>query len=121
MARTTTGFGIALIVVGLGGYLLGGASSFTALIPALFGLVLAGLGWWATRGSEKTAMHIASVVGLVGTLAPLSRIVPGLTAGGELGIAFWSNVAMFLVSGVFFALCVKSFVDARRARAATAK
>lgn len=118
MSRTTIGFGIALIVVGVGSYVLGGASSFTALIPALFGIVLVGLGWWAGRRNEKTAMHIATVVGLIGTLAPLSRIVPGLTSGGELGIAFWSNVAMFVISGAFFALCMKSFVDARRARAA---
>lgn len=121
MSRTTIGFGIALIVAGLGGYLLGGASSFTALIPALFGLTLVGLGWWAGRGSEKTAMHIAAVVGLIGTLAPLSRIIPGLASGGELGVAFWSNIAMFVISGAFFALCVKSFVDARRARAVAAK
>ncbi len=121
MSRTTIGFGVALIIAGLGGYLLGRASSFTALIPALFGLALVGLGWWAGRGSEKIAMHIAAVVGLIGTLAPLSRIIPGLASGGDLGVAFWSNVAMFVISGAFFALCVKSFVDARRTRAAAAK
>lgn len=121
MAKTTIGFGIALIVLGVAGFVLGGGSSATALIPALFGVILAGLGWWAGRGNEKTAMHIASVVGLVGTLAPLARIVPALTSGGELGMAFWSNVVMFVVSGAFLALCIKSFIDARRARAATAK
>jgi hypothetical protein len=30
-------------------------------------------------------------------------------------------VLMFVVSGAFLALCVKSFVDARKARAAMAK
>lgn len=121
MAKTAMGFGGALIAVGVLGWLLGGASSITGLIPAVFGLILLGLGWWGGRGKEKTAMHIAAVVALLGTLAPLSRILPGLTGGGELGIAFWSNVAMFLVSGTFLALCVKSFIDARRARAALAK
>lgn len=121
MARVAIGFGAALIAIGVGSYVIGGASSFTALIPALFGLALVGLGWWGTRGSEKTAMHIAAVVGLVGALAPLSRLIPSLTAGGELGLAFWSNAAMFVVSGAFFALCLKSFVDVRRARAAAAK
>jgi hypothetical protein len=121
MSRTAIGFGIALIVVGLGSYVAGGASSVTALIPAIFGLALVGLGWWGTRGSEKTAMHIATVVGLVGTLAPVSRVIPSLTGGGELGLAFWSNAVMLVISGAFFALCVKSFVDARRARAQAAK
>ncbi len=121
MSRTAIGFGVALIVIGLGGYIVGGASSFTALTPAFFGLALVGLGWWGTRGNEKTAMHIATVVGLVGTLAPLSRVIPSLTSGGELGLAFWSNAITLVVSAAFFALCVKSFLDARRARAATAK
>ena len=121
MSRTAIGFGIALIVVGLGSYVAGEASSVTALIPAIFGLALVGLGWWGTRGNEKTAMHIAAVVGLVGTLAPLSRVIPSLTGGGELGLAFWSNAIMLVVSGAFFALCVKSFVDAQRARAQAAK
>jgi hypothetical protein len=115
------GFGAALIAIGLIGFLAGGASSVTGLIPAFFGVALLGLGWWATKGKEKTAMHIAAVVGAVGALAPLSRIVPGLAGGGELGLAFWTNVLMFVVCGAFVALCVKSFVDARKARAAMAK
>lgn len=121
MAKTTMGFGAALIAIGMIGYLAGGMSSVTGLIPAFFGLALLGLGWWATRGKEKTAMHIAAVVGAVGALAPLSRIVPALAGGGELGLAFWTNVLMFVVCGAFVALCVKSFVDARKARAALAK
>lgn len=121
MAKITMGFGAALIVIGVIGYLAGGMSSVTGLIPAFFGLALAGLGWWAGRGNEKTAMHIAAVVGGVGALAPLSRIIPGLAGGGELGLAFWINVVMFLVCGAFVALCVKSFVDARKGRTAMAK
>jgi membrane protein implicated in regulation of membrane protease activity len=117
MGKTAIGFGVALIAIGVIGWLAGGMSSITGLIPALFGVVLAALGWWAGRGNEKTAMHIAAVVGLIGLLAPLGRIFPAL-GGGELGLAFWTNVLMFVVSGAFFALCVKSFVDARKARRA---
>jgi hypothetical protein len=118
MGKTAIGFGVALIAIGVIGWLAGGMSSITGLIPALFGVALAGLGWWAGRGNEKTAMHIAAVVGLIGLLAPLGRIFPALGSGGELGLAFWTNVLMFVACGAFFALCVKSFVDARKARQA---
>lgn len=121
MAKTSMIFGAALIAIGMIGYLAGGASSVTGLIPAFFGVALLGLGWWATKGKEKTAMHIAAVVAALGAIAPLSRILPGLAGGGELGLAFWTNVIMFVVCGVFLALCIKSFMDARKARAAMAK
>lgn len=123
MGKTTMGVGAALIALGVIGYIAGGASSFTAMIPAVFGLALAGLGAWAARGgaAEKNAMHVAAVAGLLGFLAPLGRIIPSLTSGAELGLPFWTNLAMFAICGAFFALCVKSFVDARRARAATAR
>jgi FtsH-binding integral membrane protein len=123
MGKTAIGFGVALIVIGVVGYAAGGASSFTGLIPAFFGIALAGLGAWANSGgkAEKNAMHIASVVALLGTLAPLSRIVPGLTSGGELGLAFWSNALMFVVCGVFLVLCIRSFIENRKARSAMAK
>ena len=119
MSRMSIGFGVALIVLGVVGYVAGGASSVTGLIPAFFGLPLVGLGVWGSRGNEKTPMHIAAVVGLVGLLAPLSRIIPGLASGAELSLAFITNILMFVICGVFFALCVKSFVDARRARMAS--
>lgn len=116
MGKITIGFGVALIVLGVVGYFAGSASSITGLIPAIWGLILGGLGFWALRGSEKTAMHIAAVVALLGALAPLSRVVPGLTSGGELSLAFWSNALMFLLCGALLALYVRSFVMARRAR-----
>lgn len=123
MGKTTMGAGAVLIALGVIGYVSGGASSFTAMIPAVFGLILAGLGAWAARGgaAEKNALLVAAAVGLLGILAPLGRIIPSLTSGSELGLPFWTNMAMFAICSGFFALCVKSFVGARRARAAAAK
>lgn len=118
MGKITIGFGVALIALGVLGYVAGGASSITGLIPAVFGVILSGLGFWAMRGSAKTAMHIASVVALIGVLAPLSRLVPSLASGSELSLAFWSNALMFALCGALLALYVRSFVLARRARAA---
>ena len=118
MASTTTIFGLLLTALGLGGYFLTGTSSATALIPALFGLFLIVLGFIA-RGerARKHAMHAASMVGLIGLIV----------AGGSLlmtpqdvrpPLAVYGQIAMALLSAVFLALCVKSFINARKARTA---
>lgn len=45
MAKTTRWFGLALVVLGIVGFIGSGAESLTALIPSVIGLVLAGLGF----------------------------------------------------------------------------
>ena len=58
VTTTTIVFGMLLIGLGLGGYFGTGTSSLTALIPAAFGLALAGLGVMARdAGKRKLAMH----------------------------------------------------------------
>jgi len=44
MPKTTLLFGVSLVVLGLGAYLVTGRESVTALIPAFFGLPVVGLG-----------------------------------------------------------------------------
>ena len=94
----------------------------TALIPAFLGLPLALVSAVGLKESlRKHAMHLASIFGLLGLLAPLGRIIPAL-ARGEFGfdLAGTSMVLMALLSGIFFVLCFKSFLDARKARLAAA-
>jgi hypothetical protein len=116
MASTTIVFGLFLTVLGLAGYFGTGTSSFTALIPAAFGLLLILLGFLArAEHARKHAMHAAAAVALIGFLiAVLSMItfVPEVRPR----LALYSELAMALLTGVFVALCVKSFIDARRAR-----
>jgi hypothetical protein len=109
MGKTSVIFGAALGVLGLGGYVLGGMSSATALIPLFFGLLLAGLGWVVTRLGATTGGLIGLLVlGAVGVLAPLGRVIPALSAGGEPGLAFWVNALMAVICGIFTVLCVKA-------------
>lgn len=119
MASTAVGFGVALIILGVAGYALTGAVSITALIPAFFGVVLGILGWVARNPARrKLAMHIAVVVGLLGFLGSMTglRDVVSMLGGAEVArpAASISRALMAVVTGVFVALCVKSFVDARR-------
>ena len=118
MAFTTILFGLALTVLGFAGYFLTGTSSFTALIPAVFGLLLLVLGFLArSEASRKHAMHGAAAVALVGFLGALMSLVR-TPAGVRSAIALYSQLAMVLLTGFFVVLCVRSFIAARRARKA---
>lgn len=94
--------------------------ALTALIPAGFGLLLIVLGLIARTGSDKTrmhSMHVAALLGLLGVALPLWRVVKAMTADGVIDpLPIGGNVVMILLSGVFLALCVRSFIDARVAR-----
>lgn len=111
-------FGYMLIAVGIIGYgygWLNGNASLTALIPALFGLILNLLGYFAARneGSRKLLMHIAVVVGLLGFIAGLGRILSKIS-DFSLSAGNVASIAMSLICLVFVALCVMSFVNARK-------
>jgi fluoride ion exporter CrcB/FEX len=98
-----------------------GSASLTALIPALFGLILAALGAAAQsmENLRKHIMHGAVVIGLLGFLATASSFlkIPALIAGtAERPAAVVSQLIMALICLVFVILSVKSFIDARRAR-----
>jgi hypothetical protein len=113
----TIGVGGLLIALGLIGY-FPDQVSWTALIPAIFGVILAILGAMALRpGLRKHAMHVAVMVGLIGLIAGLGRAIP-VALSGEISNtkAFAMVLAMAVICGVFVALCVKSFIDARRRR-----
>lgn len=121
MAGTTIGFGVLLIVLGLGGYFGTGGESVTALIPAFFGIVLTIAGLVARREAwRKHAMHVAVVVGLLGFLGSARGLLqlPALLGSGgvERPAAVAAQSAMAALMAVFVGLCVKSFVGARRAR-----
>ena len=67
MSSTIIVFGMLLTLLGLAGYFLTGASSPTALIPAIFGVLLLVLGFLArSEATRKHAMHAAATVALVG-------------------------------------------------------
>jgi hypothetical protein len=123
LATTTIGFGIVLIILGLGGYFGTDMVSPTALIPAAFGLLLVIFGALARdEKRRKMAMHIAVTVGLLGFLGTVSGLLklPTLVSGGvvERPAAVWSKSIMAVLMAVYVAMCVKSFIDARRRRAA---
>jgi uncharacterized membrane protein len=118
MPQVTIVYGLALIALGLIGYFATGGVSVTALIPAFFGIPIVIAGWIARNEKMlKHAMHAAAVLGLLGFLGTLRGLIALLT-GGEATPAIVSQATMAVLSAIFVALCVRSFIQARREREA---
>ena len=108
---------MALIILGLAGYLLSGAASLTALIPAVFGLLIALSGLIARdERKRKHAMHAAVVVALLGFLGS----VRGLLQIGDVfdgtaarPAAIVAQTIMAVLTFVYMVMAVRSFVAAR--------
>jgi hypothetical protein len=118
VAYTTIVFGLLLTVLGFAGYAIAGAASVTALIPAFFGIALLVLGVLArSEPLRKHAMHAAAAVALIGFAGALMSLLRAPFATRS-ALANFSQLGMALLTAAFVVLCIKSFRNARRARAA---
>jgi hypothetical protein len=112
MPQLTIIFAAALILLGLIGFFGTGTTSPTPLIPAVFGAVLLGCGLAAFRDAwRQHAMHVASASALLGFVGAVVGLVMRANKAGAAAIA--SQAAMAVLCGVYFGLCLKSFIDAR--------
>jgi len=125
MAKLTMAFGVALILIGVVGFAATGSMYPTALIPCWFGIALLLCGLLANSpdpGRRMLWMHIAVTLGLVGFVFPGFMVVKAYGAAHGTGLARPAATAeqavMALVCLVFTALCVRSFIAARRGRVA---
>jgi uncharacterized membrane protein (UPF0136 family) len=122
MPTTTIVTGVLLIVLGIVGYVGTGSEHPTALIPAGFGIALAVCGFLAKAPERrKLFMHIAVTLGLlgfIGTVMGLVKVVR-MAAGETIARpeAAESQAVMAFICLIFVGLCVKSFINARKARA----
>lgn len=91
-----------LIATGLVAFLISGASSVTALIPAFFGLLIGGLVAFARAkpSAAKGVMHGVVLLAALGALGSLGRVVPALL-GGEIALP-----VAFAAQAVTAILCV---------------
>jgi uncharacterized membrane protein len=123
VAIVTLVVGSLLSALGILGYLLSEPRSLTALIPLAFGFVLEACGALALRPQyRKHAMHVASVLALLGVLGSASGAFTYLTtffgATVERPLAVQFQGLMFVVCAVFLVLCIRSFRQARLRREA---
>ena len=112
-----------LIVLGLLGYFaweaLGASKqSFTAMIPAIFGIGML-VGAVIANKNTKVGMHIAVLFSLLGALAGLGRLIPSM-AKGSLDWGATSTYLILIMTAVtifFTVMAVRSFIAARKAQA----
>jgi hypothetical protein len=124
MAKTTIIFAVLLIILGLVGFFYTGSIHYTALIPTWFGLALGVFGFLAMSPSEsrrKLFMHINVTIGAVGFLGAVVEALRGYGAARSAGlnpdyIALASKLIMAALLLNYVFLCVKSFIEVRRAR-----
>lgn len=124
MAKVTLVFAVLLIALGLGSYFGTGSQHPTALIPTWFGLALGLFGLLAMSpdaGRRKLYMHINVTIGLLGFLGAAGRAIQSYGHARSEGIepdriALGAQVAMAGVLLIYVLLCVRSFIEARRAR-----
>lgn len=126
MSKLSISIGILLIVLGVASYILTGAASPTALIPAIFGLVFIGLGILGARNESmrKHVMHAAlllAILGIGGSFGGLINVLSVL-GGGELErpAAAYGQAIMALICIYFVVAGIRSFIEARRERAVEA-
>ncbi len=79
------GTAVALIVLGLAAYVGTDRVSVTALIPAFFGIALAGLGVFGLKDRFRVSSAyggiVLSVIGLLGSVSGIPKVIAHL--GGE--------------------------------------
>lgn len=124
MIKLTIIFGMIEIFLGMVAFVGTGSAHFTALIPAVFGLLLIIAGTVARRDHlRKHAMHGAAMIGLLGaagTFSSLLKIGALLSGTAERPIAVVTQLIFFVLSVTFLVLCVRSFIAARKARVSAA-
>jgi hypothetical protein len=122
LAKLTIVLAVLLVALGLAGYLGTGSTHPTALIPAWFGLALGIGGFMAISPSErrrKLSMHINVTIALIGFLGSGGRALFAFMHARSVGtqpdpIALGSQIAMAGLLLLYVALCVRSFIAARR-------
>lgn len=111
--RTALVSGLLLILWSTVSFFVSESRSFTAFIPAGFGVLIALCGAIAIKeAARKHAMHVAALVGLLGLLGGFGMGLRKVFS--EPGLAAYSQVFLGVVCLVFLITCIRSFIAARR-------
>lgn len=112
--RTAIISAVLLIAWSIVSYFLSESRSFTAFIPAGFGLLIGLCGFVGRReGARKHAMHGAAVLALLGVAGGFGMGLRKVFS--EPGMAAYSQLFLGVVCLVLLITCIRSFIQARRA------
>ncbi|GAA1678275.1 hypothetical protein GCM10010977_29890 [Citricoccus zhacaiensis] len=122
MRRLTLGLSVLLIAIGSIAYIATSFASWTALIPALLGVVILIAGLISLK-KQKLGVHLALAVAVLGVLGTSMNVLQlgALIAGdAERPTAVLISTITFALLILYVALGIHSFVTARRWKAAEA-
>lgn len=114
MPDLTLGYGLFLVVWGIAVSVLSDSQSITSYFPSMLGAPLVVSGWMAKSNPEKRKlwMHIAVTFGLLCALGGTRFF---MVMGDGLDYASGSMLMLFLSGSAYTGLCVRSFIQARKA------
>ena len=114
MPNLTLGYGVFLVVWGIAVGLLSTSDSLTRFIPCVpgAGLVVSGVLAKSNPEQRKLWMHVAVVLGLLSALLGTRFF---MVMGDGIDYASGSMLMLFLTGSAYTALCVRSFIQARKA------
>jgi peptidoglycan/LPS O-acetylase OafA/YrhL len=113
----TLGYGAFLIAWGIVVSILSDSTSFTSYIPSMLGAPLALAGVMVMRMPEKRKlwMHIAATFGLLCAIGGTRFF---MVMGNGNPYASGSMLMLLVTGSAYTAVCVRSFIAARKAREA---
>lgn len=104
---------IALISMSVWGYI--DTNSFTALIPAVFGVILIILGTMLVNEKlVKLSAHLVVLFTLFILVALVVQVLPGVVERGGIGLI--RVILMISTSAIAMIVFIKSFIDNRKSR-----
>ena len=104
---------IALISMSVWGYI--DTNSFTALIPAVFGVILIILGTILINEKlVKLSAHLVVLFTLFILVALVVQVLPGVVERGGIGLI--RVILMISTSAIAMIIFIKSFIDNRKSR-----
>ena len=114
MPDMTLGYGLFLVLWGVAVSVLSDSQSVTSFFPSFLGAPLAISGWMAKSNPEKRKfwMHIAVIFGLFCALGGTQFF---MVMGDGLNYASGSMLMLFVSGSAYTGLCVRSFIQARKA------
>jgi hypothetical protein len=120
MVRFTVALAIALVVLGVGAYVLTSAASVTALIPAFVGVPLLACGILARSATRRRpALVVALAVALLGALGSsmnAMRIGDAIAGTAQRPTAVWVSTIMFVLLVAYVVVGVRDLLRSRAAR-----
>ena len=105
----------SIVLISMSAWGFADTNSFTALIPAFFGIILLLLGTMLTNEKlVKLSAHLVVLFTLLILLALIIQVLPSVVERGGIGLI--RVIFMILSSAIAMIFFIKSFIDNRKSR-----